>query len=62
MRRAKSVSKLLINEHQIDASRVKTLAHGESRLVNDNNNQAAHAQNRRVEAFNSTVINVKVKR
>jgi len=62
MRRAKSVSKLLINEHQIDASRVKTLAHGESHLVNDNNNQAAHAQNRRVEAFNSTVINVKVKR
>jgi OOP family OmpA-OmpF porin len=62
MRRAKSVSKLLINEHQIDASRVETVAHGESSLVNDNNTQVGHAQNRRVEAFNSTVINVKVKR
>jgi OOP family OmpA-OmpF porin len=60
-KRADSVAKLLIAEG-IAASRVSAIGYGEERLKNTANTEAAHAQNRRVEAKVTSVKRVKVKR
>ncbi|PKI13504.1 OmpA family protein [Colwellia sp. 12G3] len=57
-KRAQAVVDVLINEFSIDASRLKAIGYGESRLLNKNNTAAAHEQNRRIEATVSTVKKV----
>ncbi len=61
-RRAKAVSKILIKEHSIDSSRVKTVAYGETKLKALGTSEESNAKNRRVEAFSTTVIKVNVTR
>ena len=60
-KRADAVAKQLIAEG-IAASRVSAIGYGEERLKNTANTEAAHAQNRRVEAKIISVKRVKVKR
>jgi len=48
--RAKAVANVLINEFNINPARVKSKGYGESRLLDLNNDEQAHATNRRIEA------------
>jgi OOP family OmpA-OmpF porin len=61
-RRANAVAAILTQRYGISPNRVKTIGHGDSKPVNSSNTDEAHAQNRRVEIFNTTNISVKVKR
>lgn len=49
-RRAKAVVDLLVNQHGINASRLKPVGYGESRPVASNDSKAGRAENRRVMA------------
>ncbi|WP_199609590.1 OmpA family protein [Flocculibacter collagenilyticus] len=49
-RRAKNVAQILIEDYQIDASRVTWKGYGETQLLKEGNTEAAHRANRRIEA------------
>lgn len=58
-KRAQSVVNILVNEYQINATRVTGKGYGKSRLLDINDNAQAHSINRRIEAIIYTV-NAKV--
>jgi OOP family OmpA-OmpF porin len=53
---------VLINDFGIDASRLNSIGYGESALLNTDNTETAHEQNRRVEARVSITNKVVEKR
>ena len=55
-RRANAVRDELVNEYDIDASRVSTVGYGESRPVATNDTDEGRAQNRRIEAVLSVEV------
>ncbi len=56
-RRAKSIVDELLSRFKIDPARVKAIGYGESQLINKENTDAAHAENRRIVAvFDSSFI------
>lgn len=55
-RRANAVRNELVNEHNIESSRVSTVGYGESRPVDTNATDAGRANNRRIEAVISVEI------
>lgn len=57
-KRAQAIVDILVNEFNIDASRVETIGYGETKLLDVANTAAAHKLNRRIEAH--VVINKKV--
>ena len=61
-KRAQAVVDALISEFGIDASRLKSIGYGESKLLDQNNTAAAHKKNRRIEASVSTTNKVAEKR
>ena len=61
-KRAQAVVDVLINDFGVDASRLKAIGYGESELLNTDNTDAAHEQNRRIEATISTTNKVAEKR
>jgi len=61
-KRAQAVVDVLINEFGIDASRLKAIGYGESKLLDKNNTAAAHEKNRRIEATISSTNKVAEKR
>ncbi|SFB77515.1 OmpA family protein [Pseudoalteromonas denitrificans] len=61
-RRAKAVGEVLTSQYDIAYARVTTIGYGESRLINQADNEIAHAKNRRVVADITTVEMLPVKR
>jgi len=61
-KRAQAVIDMLINSFSIDQSRLKAIGHGENQLKNTSNTEAAHAQNRRIEATVTAEKRIPVKR
>lgn len=61
-KRADAVVDLLVNEFNIDASRLTAKGYGEERLLNTANTAAAHKENRRIEANVSVTKKVSVER
>lgn len=61
-KRAQAVVDVLINDFAVDASRLSSIGYGESELLNTDNTDAAHEQNRRIEATISTTNKVAEKR
>ena len=61
-KRAQAVVDVLINDFGIDASRLNSIGYGESELLNTDNTDTAHEQNRRIEATVSTTNKVVEKR
>lgn len=57
-KRANAIVNILINEFDIASDRLSAQGLGEEQLINQNNNAAAHAENRRIEA--KVVIKEKV--
>jgi OOP family OmpA-OmpF porin len=55
-RRAKAVREVLIQQYGIDASRLSAVGYGETRLLDEANNAAAHRLNRRIEATVSATV------
>ena len=49
-KRAQAVVNVLVNEFNIDASRLSAVGHGEEQLLDAANTREAHAKNRRIEA------------
>lgn len=49
-RRANAIRNVLINEHKVDASRVKAIGYGEAKPLADNNTTSGRYKNRRVVA------------
>jgi OOP family OmpA-OmpF porin len=62
VKRAQAVVDVLINDFGIDASRLNSIGYGESALLNTDNTETAHEQNRRVEARVSITNKVVEKR
>lgn len=48
--RAKATKKVLVEKYGVEASRLTSIGFGETRLLNSDNTQEAHRQNRRIEA------------
>jgi OOP family OmpA-OmpF porin len=61
-KRANGIINKLINDYNIDASRLSSIGYGEERLLNSANTEAAHAQNRRIMAKVKVTKKVAVKR
>lgn len=61
-KRAQAVVDVLINDFGVEASRLHSIGYGESELLNTDNTDAAHEQNRRIEATISTTNKVAEKR
>ncbi|MGQ8365563.1 OmpA family protein [Glaciecola sp. 1036] len=61
-KRANAVRSFLINEHGIDAKRLRAVGYGETKLKYTENTAEAHRLNRRIEAKVSTTIQTKVTR
>ncbi|WP_286263328.1 OmpA family protein [Thalassotalea atypica] len=62
LKRANAIVKRLISTHSVKAGQLSVLGYGEEQLINPENTQAAHAQNRRVMANISVSKRVPVKR
>jgi len=60
--RAQAIVNFLIKEHNIDNARLSTVGYGEEQLKNSANTNAAHAENRRIEAKLEITHKVAVKR
>ena len=58
LRRAKELKSVLVNEYDIDASRLTTEGYGEERLLDTANTKEAHHLNRRIEVRVSETIEV----
>ena len=61
-KRAQSIVDLLVNNFSIEVSRLVAMGYGEDRLINAQNNMAAHKQNRRIEAEIEVTKKVVIKR
>ena len=61
-KRAQAIVDVLVNEFGIEASRLKAIGYGESKLLDKNNSAAAHEKNRRIEATVSTTNKIAEKR
>ena len=61
-KRAQAVVDVLINDFGVDTSRLNSIGYGESELLNTDNTEAAHEQNRRIEATILTTNKVAEKR
>jgi OOP family OmpA-OmpF porin len=61
-KRAKSVRTLLINEYNVDASRLQAIGYGESRLKDTSNTAEAHRVNRRISVKVTALVDTKVNR
>lgn len=61
-RRAKSVAKMLVDEHQINPQVLKTVGKGETELVNSATTEQADAENRRIELYINQVLTLPVKK
>lgn len=60
--RANAIVQVLINQFNIDSSRLSAIGYGEERLLDSGNDNAAHAKNRRIEAKVSITKKVAVSR
>jgi len=60
--RAEAIVKVLVNKFSINPSRLTAVGYGEDRLINTNNNENAHTQNRRIEALVEITKQVAIKR
>jgi len=60
--RAEAIVKVLVNKFSINPSRLSAVGYGEDRLINTNNNENAHTQNRRIEALVEITKQVAIKR
>ncbi len=60
--RAQAIVDILIKEHNIDSARLSAVGYGEEQLKNSANTNAAHAENRRIEAKLEITHKVAVKR
>ena len=58
LRRAKALKSVLVNQYDIDASRLDTVGYGEERLLDTANTKEAHHINRRIEVKVSETIEV----
>lgn len=61
-RRADAVKRLLVEQYGITADRIQTVGYGESRPLDNADNEAAHKANRRIHAQISTTKKVKLNR
>lgn len=61
-KRANAIVTKLVNEYDIDASRLTAVGYGEEQLLNSANSAAAHAQNRRIMAKVKVTKRAPVKR
>ncbi|REL26769.1 OmpA family protein [Thalassotalea euphylliae] len=62
MKRAQAVVDMLVSEYGVDSARLTAVGYGEERLLNRENNAAAHAQNRRIMATAETSEKVAVEK
>ncbi|TWX56268.1 OmpA family protein [Colwellia hornerae] len=60
--RAQAIVDVLVNKFSIQMSRLSAVGYGEDRLINSNDNKAAHIENRRIEAKIETTKKVVIKR
>ena len=60
--RADAIVDVLVNQYNIDASRVSGIGFGETKLLNSDNTEAAHAQNRRIMATVEVMKRTAIKR
>lgn len=60
--RAQAVKRLLIENYDVDAPRLNAVGYGETRLLDEGDNEQAHRMNRRIEAKVSAMEKVKVQR
>jgi OOP family OmpA-OmpF porin len=61
-KRADAIVGVLVNKFSIEASRLSAVGYGEDRLINNNDNNSAHTQNRRIEALVEITKQVAIKR
>jgi OOP family OmpA-OmpF porin len=61
-KRAQAIVNVLVNKFSIEASRLSAVGYGEERLINTENNKAAHSQNRRIEGTVEITKKVATKR
>jgi OOP family OmpA-OmpF porin len=61
-KRAEAIVTVLVNKFSIKANRLSAVGYGEDRLINNNDNNSAHTQNRRIEALVEITKQVAIKR
>jgi len=61
-KRADAIVSVLVNKFSIETSRLSAVGYGEDRLINNNDNNSAHTQNRRIEALVEVTKQVAIKR
>ena len=61
-KRAEAIVTVLVNKFSIKANRLSAVGYGEDRLINNNDDNSAHRQNRRIEALVEITKQVAIKR